>query len=316
MNWKKRILFLLLMIPAILFSQDWGALGLTVEESVFEGGREIFTLKTQDGMPITYTTEEVLTSNQATLISGYISIFLDWETIKVKKIHFQVTPNRIGILVVPETVVINDEDLSGYLPAGLQFFYRTFLEYSFRMEKEQLFMHLRGQYLDEEKLVNEIKTAAADPVRYIEIHDPDFFVEQLLLFQNEISLLESSLETEQGKVQELEKEEAAQAERITQLEGQVTELQSELSDLEGQFTQLEKEFQTARYAIVGINNRNFFNIIKDFDSDLIDKIVEQKEASPSSDADAILAALKEQGVTGADKTLVSLVLMAFYNEFE
>lgn len=324
MKVKIGIIILLSIFSLSLFGQNWDAVGLTPGESYYERGQEVFVLADADGFQITYTVEGELTGDQVQLIGRYAAEFLSWKTMEVKTLHFQVSAARIAILIIPVSFQSGGENFLDSLPAGLQFFHTRFLEYSFRMEKDHLFMQLRGQFLSEDNLVSEVFTALADPARYIQIHDPDYFVEQVHMLQASVSMLETTVSQQATAISQLEQDLSSEKERASaaeeslssQLAEAETSFNTKLSEMSDTVSDLTKEFQKARYAIVGINNRNFFNIIKDFDSSLIDKIVEEKEANPGADVDTVLANIKAAGVSGVDKALVSLVFMAFYNEFE
>ncbi len=112
--------------------------------------------------------------------------FFSWPELEISKIKFIVSDNAIDISVIPIKLLCKGTNVISYLPAGMFFTYTDSLQYNFRMTKNNLFVRIKGFFINKDHLFNRIKEALDNPSAYIKKRDPEFFLAKLEQLQNDL----------------------------------------------------------------------------------------------------------------------------------
>lgn len=303
----KKVILLLLLIPKLIFTQDFSNLNLSIVNQEEIKGETVVTLQDDVERKIVVTFKGELDNKQIDLIDTVYETLLTWEEVVLKESRIIFEKDKMNIIILPESITFKEMEISQYMPSGMQFYFKKFFEYDFRMFKDNLFMRMKGQYFSKDEFLEEIYNAANDPILYIQIHDPSYLIRQIDLLRD--------VNNEQSKnIFELQEMLAELAGKHDNLVSRHDELLEKHENLQGEKDVLAKDTQELSYATIAINNKGFFGGLSQYDQKLVDRAIEVKTANSSIDIKTLATQLKGEGFKVSNKVLEA-VFMIYFNEF-
>ncbi|MBU1075896.1 MAG: hypothetical protein KKH98_01295 [Spirochaetes bacterium] len=115
--------------------------------------------------------------------------FFSWVGLQILELKFIVTENELKISLLPSEFLYSGTNISQNLPAGMFFTYTDSLQYNFRIMKDNMFIRIKGFFIDPAKLCEKIMEALKNPIAYIQKRDPEYFLSKLNLLQDDIDKL-------------------------------------------------------------------------------------------------------------------------------
>lgn len=259
------LVLLMLVLPAAwIFGVDISDYGFTVVSSFREQGSTVHVVRDQSGNTFEFIGDSV-NNRQAQIILRVMRDFSKLRYLKFESIRIVLAEESIEALLVPASFTYEGVDFTQYLPSGLQFYYKDYLEYDFRMYISKLFVRVREQYLDEASLARNMLEAVNDPIAYIRTHDPDYIIMKFISIDEKIGVLE---------------------EEITRLEEQLAAAAAEA----------EANTQQLKMSTVQVSSQGMFGKIKEMDAAAVEKVIALKTADPSLTKEDAVAKLKEENL--------------------
>jgi hypothetical protein len=174
---KKALLICFLLLGGILsaWTQDLASLGLEFKSKSREGNFTTyhFTLPEDIDLSASVRSEELNRRDQER-IQALVSIYRSFRFLVPSSIRILLGEQRTEILLVPRSFIYKGQDLSRYMPSGIQFFYSDYLEFDFRIVVDNLFLRIKGQFFSEEEFAEKVTAAVSNPYAYLESQDPEF----------------------------------------------------------------------------------------------------------------------------------------------
>jgi len=183
-------LIFILLLCSPLYSFDWKGEGLAEKSSTISRDGSILELSDSKGGSVVVKYSGSLDDSDAKMILEIRKAILSWKNIRVKRIRFLVSQAGIDIVAFPDSFMCEGKDMLVYVPAGIHFSYTDSLEYNFRITLENLFIRIRGSYIDEIELCTKIIEAVNNPREYIRKRDPEYFLSKLDMLEKNYSRLE------------------------------------------------------------------------------------------------------------------------------
>jgi hypothetical protein len=266
------LIILMVILPsASLFAVDISEYGFTVVSSFKEQGKTVHVVRDMSGNTFEFIGESV-SNRQAQIILRVMKDFSELRYLSFKSIRIVPAENKIEALLVPSAFSYKGVDFTRYLPSGLQFYYKDYLEYDFRMFISKLFVRVREQYLDETSLAENMLEAVNDPIAYIRTHDPDYIIKKFISVDEKIGLLEE--ENQQAKKE------------IERLEKQLAEAAAES----------EENIRQLKMSTVQVASQRAFSKLKEMDPSAVERVIALKSADSSLTVDDAVAKLKEEEI--------------------
>ncbi len=339
---KKTALLLLVLLTLLItnaFGIDITQYGYKVIDSFEEQDTTVYVVEDQAGNRFEFIGSDI-TARQAGLLMNLRKEFEGLEFIKIKSLRIGLADSRIESIIIPESFTYMGTDLTQYLPSGMQFYYENYLEYDFRMLIGKLFVRLKGQFFSEVALAERMVEAVADPVRFIQTHDPEYIIKKLVAVDETLERLKAADFETQGKIaakeqaaleivgqlkaadteareknSALEQDLAELTEDYEQLKAAHDALKSNYDDLKTSHDSLETEVARLKSSTVLVSSHGAFGKIKEMDPAMVDKVVSMKQADPSLSIDAAVGAMKAEG-TKISKDQVYIIFTVFFPEGE
>ncbi|HOV38207.1 MAG TPA: hypothetical protein PLG79_05745 [Spirochaetales bacterium] len=290
---KKAMLICFLLLGGILSAraQDLASLGLEFKSKSREGNFTTyrFTLPEDIDISASVRSEELSLIDQER-IQALVSIYRSFQFLMPSSIRILLGEERTEILLVPRSFIYKGQDLSRYMPSGIQFFYSDYLEFDFRIVVDNLFLRIKGQFFSEEEFAEKVTAAVSNPYAYLESQDPEFILKRFHEVEKRLDTLAS--QTLQGE----------------------TALRAGLEETKALLEELNREFQLLRYALLVLNNRGFFGSIRLPSEEGIAKLIALKEQEPSLNIKEAGERLKSLGIEMTNKEIF-LVFSVYFNEF-
>ena len=121
--------------------------------------------------------------------------FYSWSELKIDSLKYIVSKDSVEILITPSSVMSKNENITGNIPAGMLFVLSdNILQYDFRIMKDNVFVRIKGIFVDKSELFDKIALALEDPILYVRRNEPDYMLEQIDKHEEEIALLRQQLE--------------------------------------------------------------------------------------------------------------------------
>ena len=162
-----------------LYAHDWSAEGLTENGTKAVNGESLLELTDAEGKKVFIQYSGGLDESTIGNVLEIRKVFLGWKNISADRVKFLVSGARMDIAVFPGTFTCGERDMLGYVSAGMQFIYTDSLEYNFRITLENLFIRVRGAYVDEASLCEKMLEAVKNPHDYIRKRDPEYILTRL-----------------------------------------------------------------------------------------------------------------------------------------
>lgn len=271
---------LLFVLPvAVLFGVDISDYGFTVVSSFEEQGTTVHVVSDGSGNTFEFIGDSV-SNRQAQIILRVMKDFSDLRYLSFESIRIVLGEESIEALLVPDAFAYKGVDFIQYLPSGLRFYYKDYLEYDFRMFISKLFVRLREQYLDEASLAENMLEAVNDPIAYIRTHDPDYIIQKFIAVEENIGLLE---------------------EEISLLKEQLAEAAAEN----------EKNLELLKMSTVQVASQGMFSKIKEMETSAVERAISLKSADSSLTVDDAVAKLKEEDIKLTPNQVLIIFLVFF-----
>lgn len=215
------------------------------------------------------------------------------EGLEVKQATIIFNDTGFEAVIVPEKFIYGEIDFTPYLPAGLSFIYKTYTMYDFRMLKDRYFIRVRGEYFGSDDLLDKMKAAYDDPVKYIVSHNPEYVVKQL------------------GK---LDLENSNQDSSIYKLEKEIESLSKSHSDLMKQHKALLEDYDKLKFAFIAAVKKGIYGSKKPVPEETIDKVLLIKKLNPSYTYIEVYNEMKAEGIK-ISKGKVALILNTYLGDY-
>lgn len=301
----RRLLILTLICAAVageISAQNWESYGLKYSGESKDSGKIETLVETPGKGFIPIISDATLDSQQINLIGRTFQTFFNWNELNIESAQLIFEGRKLSILIKLDQFIHNGEDISVYMPSGIQFYYETFYEYDFRMFKDGLFMRLKGQYYSKEEFLDELYNAVSDPMLYIQIHDPSYVIRQIDELRSE------NHEQDMNFTALKESHEKLTKEYITLLEMHNNLLNEYKTQVENRNIADEK----LKNGIISLGDKSFFGALKEFDADALNTIIEMKKANPAYSIKDIQTALKTKGIKVTNKLIEGVFIIYFY----
>lgn len=147
-----------------------------VTNTTQDGQRTIVTLKDRNNkiFKVIYQDEAML-DKVASKINKYKNEFFGWQEILYTDISFMVFDNYLEVIIIPQKVPHNQTDLAKAVPAGITMMSPPGLDkmhYDFRIIKDDYFLRIEGDYLNEMELIAKLCTAYDYPSVHLRQNQP------------------------------------------------------------------------------------------------------------------------------------------------
>ncbi|OHD61504.1 MAG: hypothetical protein A2014_03765 [Spirochaetes bacterium GWF1_49_6] len=189
------IFFALIVTPA--FASVWDGAGLTQVSEGVEDDKKTVTLQNESGAQFKVIYSADVSDKQAAKIADVAGEITGWKTIPLNDLRFFISDKTIDVVVSPVKIEINKTNFLSYFPSGLFFFVDLndyILRYDFRMNyKGNLFLRVKGIYVNETELRKQIESAVANPKAYIKTGDLEYLVNKLEDLEAKVALLKYDL---------------------------------------------------------------------------------------------------------------------------
>jgi hypothetical protein len=171
------VIFMIMCIHTVTYAFDWKTLNAELISQSENESQTIVALKDRQSrtFKVIYQDEAML-AKLSNKILKYKNDFYNWKNIRFNDITFMVFANFLNIIVVPQEVNYNKQNLAAAIPAGITMAYdpeKDALRYDFRIMKDEQFIRIVGSYLREEELVNRIAMAYDNPAGNRQPVNPD-----------------------------------------------------------------------------------------------------------------------------------------------
>lgn len=309
---------LLLFSTGIAWSLNLQDYGYTVSGSRTENKQTVYDASDAQGQSFTVASAEPLSAIDMQVLGSVLQTLRGWSDLKIGQLHFVFTGNRADILVIPTSFVYRGVDLARYMPSGIQLYYDNYLQYDFRMLKDNLFLRLKGEVYSESQFADRAYAAVQNPVLFIQTNDPEYLLRRLNEIASAITSIQAKLDEtnktlesaiQQGKAA-IESQRSAQ----TAADAQIT---NQLSALKDQSTSIQNSLNLMRFATMALNNKGFLGLGKPTppSQKAVDRVLALKQADPSMTVSQVSAKLKSEGISITDKEL-SLVFAVYFNQYK
>ena len=292
---KKTTIILILL--AVIFTASPAAQEITEKdvefELVSENGIDYYKVSIPGIDNVTLKSESAPGRAEKKVISRFYNELVQIEGLTVSQASIIFSKEGFEAVIVPESFVKDDIDFASYLPAGLTFVYRTYTVYDFRMLKDNYFVRIRGEYFSPEDLLEKMKSAYDDPVKYIVSHNPEYVV---------------------TKLGELELENSNQESCLDKMEKEYQKLSEAHNDLMKQHMELMADYSKLKFAFIAAVKKGIYGSKKPVPQEHIDKVLAIKKANPSYTYNEIYAEMKSQGIK-ISKGKVALILNTYLGDF-
>jgi hypothetical protein len=189
------------VIIAFLFLLAWTAAALDLPSydlsetsRATEANRTVMTLQDAEGRSFTMSYAAEPSKAIMDRVVQLKDLFYGWKNITISSLRLTVTGSLIEAAVFPETVMVAENDLVEYVPAGLLFISTSTLEYDFRVTKDNLFLKVHGPYAGEDEMENKIASAVANPSLFLLSSDPTYLLGRIEAAEGKIALLQETLD--------------------------------------------------------------------------------------------------------------------------
>jgi hypothetical protein len=301
-----------LLVPMILLAIGISAFGIDLQNYGFnvtntqqENNQTVYTVRASDGFTFTVASSAPLTDANARVLRSSVSTLTSWNLLKVEQAKIVFDGSRADILIIPSSFVYKGVDLAKYMPSGIQFYFDTYLQYDFRMLKDNLFLRLKGEVYDQTQFADRLYAAIENPVLFLQTSNPEYLLQQFNILTKKVEDLTTQLSRADAAISQLtDKQSAVNA-----------NVEKQLADIEAQNATMADGLDRLRYSQLILSNRGFFGQIRLIDKQAVAKVVQMKKADSSLTVDQAVAKLQAEGIK-MSKREASLVFNVYFNEFK
>lgn len=193
-------LAILLLAVSSSFAVDWKGAGFTQVEAGSTETESFYILKDSKGNTFKVRYFNELDEKWVGVIKNLNSQLRQWRWMKVKTVSFFQNNGNLEILVVPSSFTYKGINFIPNIPGGIVFIYDYYLNYNFRLNKDNYFVRINDRFINESLLCERMKEAYEDPVSYLKKREPEYFLKKLTELEDTIAELKMSHEKLQDSV--------------------------------------------------------------------------------------------------------------------
>lgn len=307
------LLFFLSMVAIPLAAQEtdkgaallWEDTGFTAEKLSETGDFLRWKITTAEGFSFFYSGPSLPGGNILYRLTEMIEVIQKFGHISLESATVLQQSERLEMVLQTESVLWQNRDYQSYLPSGLFFYSEGRLEYSFRMLVNDYLLRLQGGFFSEESLLDKLQSAASDPEKFVRSQNPEYFARVLGEIDAEVQTTQKQIASLMAENQEIQEK----------LEATEEALELAKNDLETRTRLLADQQEKVLTAVHVLNNRGFFNSLKEYNKPAVTRILDLKEGNPELSQEEVSQKLKEEGIQASGKEIF-LVFALFFNEFE
>jgi len=151
---------------------DWKKLDAELIDKSKDGSKTVITLKDKKDrtFKLVYQDEKVL-DKAAPKIIKYKNEFYGWREISFTEISFLVFDDFLEVIAMPQKIMHNDNNLATTVPSGITMVSKSdqdLMRYDFRIIKDNYFLRIDGDYLNEGELMVKLCYAYDYPLLYLQ----------------------------------------------------------------------------------------------------------------------------------------------------
>lgn len=186
-------LVVLLSVCASLGAVEFSDFGLTVLGESTEDGLRLTRLRDEGGREFTFGADVAVGEAEIAVVDQVLDLVFGFDSMEIEELRIVVGERRVSVQVKPRNFVHEGIDLGALTPAGVQFYFVDYLEYDFRMLVDGLFLRLRGQFVNEELLLERLVGAARDPEQFLQSQNPEFVLSRIHELEVELAQAQEEL---------------------------------------------------------------------------------------------------------------------------
>lgn len=288
------VIFIICLATLSAGALDPGELGFDIQSESVENGQTVYQGIDKYGNELTVVGAENLNDNTLKGLEVMLAILNGWKHLTIGSQRVVVKEDALEMVLLPKEFIYEGIDFNQYMPAGMQFFYTTYLEYDFRLYKDKLFLRVNGQIFNEKQFCDKLIKALENPMLYIQTHNPDYLIEQIGFLAEELEALKAENKAFRQEYDLLEEDHG---------------------NLSEQFNQLEEEHRLLQTSVMAFSNGNLFKLLQPLKGEVVEAVIQAKENAPEKTSKELAADLKTQGIDVTPKE-AAIILAVFFNEFE
>lgn len=149
---------------------NWNKLDAALIDKSEDGSKTILTLKDKKDQifKVVYQDEAML-NKAAPKIIKYKNEFFGWREISFTELSFLVFDDFLEVIVMPRKITYKNNNLAPTVPSGITMVSKDGqdgMHYDFRIIKENYFLRIEGDYLNEGELLTKLGYAYDYPLEY------------------------------------------------------------------------------------------------------------------------------------------------------
>jgi hypothetical protein len=180
---------MLVSIRTSTYAFDWKTLNVELVSQTENDSQIIVVLKDkQDHIFKVIYQDEAMMAKLTNKIIKCKNEFYAWRNIRFKEITFMAFANFLDVVIIPQEIMHNKNNLATAIPAGITMAYdpeKDIIHYDFRIMKEDQFVRITGNYSREDELFNKIGIAYDNPSTYQQSSNADPLQQQNVGQSNE-----------------------------------------------------------------------------------------------------------------------------------
>ena len=188
------VLPILLLLACAAWSLDLTSYGLKTVSTGTEGSRTVTTLQDSQGRTLVVSTLVDPPKEVTDRMVQLDRIIYGWKNITTSSVRMTITDALIEATVTPSKVMVKGTDLLPYVPAGLFLTSTDTVAYDFRVTKDNLFLKIRGPYVNEDEMEGKMASAVSDPTAFLLQSDPSYLISRLEAAEGRITVLEHTVQ--------------------------------------------------------------------------------------------------------------------------
>lgn len=197
---KKMFFFAFLLVSgfsSVALQADFGKAGIREISSAPYNGKMRKEFQDAQGkiFSVIYTGE--LDSKKIAQILQGREIFIRWPGLEIRQMGFSFQSDALEIWILPSSLQTSMGNLASFMPSGMVFYLADSLYYDFRMTKDNIFFKMRGNYLSFESFTSQIHKALENPLAYIRLYDPDYYLAKMDEYARDVEKLKAQAAEQQ-----------------------------------------------------------------------------------------------------------------------
>ncbi|TVR85983.1 MAG: hypothetical protein EA428_14980 [Spirochaetaceae bacterium] len=188
------LLVVVLAVSVSLGAVEFEDYGLTVLGERTEDGLRLTTLRDERDREFVFGADTAVGEAEIAIVEQVVNLVYGFDSMSIEELRIVVGERRVSVQVRPREFFHDGIDLGALTPAGVQFYFVDFLEYDFRMLVRGLFLRLRGQFVNEELLLERLVGAAQNPEQFLQSQNPEFMLSRIHELEQELARTREELE--------------------------------------------------------------------------------------------------------------------------